>query len=122
MTTDRLEAFSDGCIAIFITITLLTFQLPEGDTYANLWVQAPAFFCYAISFIVIGIYWGNHHHLIHTIEKVSEKNHVGKYGMAFCAESGELCDGLGGTLYACPTYSIIFWCHFAGMQSDLCVS
>ncbi|WP_298579549.1 TMEM175 family protein [uncultured Olegusella sp.] len=73
MTTDRLEAFSDGCIAIFITITLLTFQLPEGDTYANLLVQAPAFFCYAISFIVTGIYWGNHHHLIHTIEQVSEK-------------------------------------------------
>lgn len=73
MTTDRLEAFSDGCIAIFITITLLTLQLPAGDTYAALLVQAPAFFCYALSFIVIGIYWGNHHHLIHTIEQVSAK-------------------------------------------------
>ena len=64
MTKDRLLAFSDGCIAIFITIILLTFEMPEGASFSDLRSMVPAFVGYVISFVMIGTYWGNHHHLM----------------------------------------------------------
>lgn len=73
MTTGRLEAFSDGCIAIFITITLLAFKTPGGSSYQDLMHIVPSFICYAMSYIVIGIYWGNQHHLINTIHHITDK-------------------------------------------------
>jgi uncharacterized membrane protein len=70
MTKTRLEAFSDGVIAIIITIMVLEMKVPHEATWnalANLW---PVFISYIASFVILGIYWGNHHHLLHTIKEV----------------------------------------------------
>jgi uncharacterized membrane protein len=71
MNKSRLEAFSDGVFAIIITIMVLEIKMPQGSTWQALAGIAPAFFSYVISFIFIGIYWGNHHHLLHTLKMVS---------------------------------------------------
>lgn len=71
MRTGRLEAFSDGVLAIIITIMVLEMKVPEGADFAALKPLLPVFFTYVISFIHIGIYWNNHHHLVHLISKVN---------------------------------------------------
>ena len=70
MKRNRLEAFSDGVIAIIITIMVLELKVPHGSNFSNLLEVLPEFLSYILSFIYVGIYWNNHHHLIHTIEKV----------------------------------------------------
>jgi uncharacterized membrane protein len=71
MTTTRLEAFSDGVLAIIITIMMLEIKVPHGTDWESLVPLMPVFLSYVLSFIFIGIYWGNHHHLLHTIKHVS---------------------------------------------------
>ena len=71
MRTSRLEAFSDGVIAIIITIMVLEFQVPESADWNALSELAPVFFSYVLSFIYIAIYWNNHHHLMHATQSVS---------------------------------------------------
>lgn len=71
MTTNRLEAFSDGVLAIVITIMVLELKVPHGDDLAALGPLIPVFFSYVLSFIYIGIYWNNHHHLLHVTERVA---------------------------------------------------
>ena len=71
MPKNRLEAFSDGVIAIIITIMVLELRVPHGDTLATLQPQLPAFLSYVLSFIYVGIYWNNHHHLLHTSTRVT---------------------------------------------------
>lgn len=71
MPKGRLEAFSDGVIAIIITIMVLEMKVPHGeylDTIAPLW---PVFVSYVLSFIIVGIYWNNHHHMLHRVKQVS---------------------------------------------------
>jgi uncharacterized membrane protein len=71
MTTSRLEAFSDGVIAIIVTIMVLDLHAPSQPTLSALLKVSPSFVSYALSFLVIGIMWVNHHHLIHAAHKVS---------------------------------------------------
>jgi uncharacterized membrane protein len=71
MGSSRLEAFSDGVIAILITIMVLDLKVPEGAQLASLIPQIPLFLSYALSFLYLGIYWNNHHHLLHTCERVT---------------------------------------------------
>jgi uncharacterized membrane protein len=71
MTKTRLEAFSDGVIAIIITIMVLELKVPHEATVNALARLLPIFLCYLLSFINVAIYWGNHHHLLHTVTKVS---------------------------------------------------
>lgn len=71
MTKGRLEAFSDGVLAIIITIMVLEMKVPHNDTLASLKPLLPVFFSYVLSFIYIGIYWNNHHHMMHAAHKVS---------------------------------------------------
>jgi uncharacterized membrane protein len=71
MYKGRLEAFSDGVLAIIITIMVLELRMPHADTLASLRPMLPAFLSYLLSFIYLGIYWNNHHHLLHTVKKVS---------------------------------------------------
>jgi uncharacterized membrane protein len=71
MGTTRLEAFSDGVLAIIITIMVLELKAPAGNTFSVLAPLAPAFLSYVLSFAYIGIYWNNHHHLLHTCNKVT---------------------------------------------------
>jgi TMEM175 potassium channel family protein len=70
MGTGRLEAFSDGVIAIIITIMVLEMKVPHGDTLTALQALLPAFSSYVLSFVYIGIYWNNHHHLLHACERI----------------------------------------------------
>ena len=70
MTSGRLEAFSDGVIAIIITIMVLELKLPHGADWATFAGQGPHFLCYVLSFIYLAIYWNNHHHLLHTVTRV----------------------------------------------------
>ena len=71
MHRGRLEAFSDGVIAIIITIMVLELKVPEGHDFASLAHVAPRLCGYVLSFVYIGIYWNNHHHLMHTVDRVS---------------------------------------------------
>jgi uncharacterized membrane protein len=71
MSTERLTAFSDGVIAIIITIMVLELKVPHGADWAQLAALAPVFVSYALSFVYVGIYWNNHHHMLHTCDKVS---------------------------------------------------
>lgn len=71
MTKTRLEAFSDGVIAIIITIMVLELKIPHTTNWEEVKHLVPIFLSYVLSFIFLGIYWGNHHHLIHTIITVN---------------------------------------------------
>jgi uncharacterized membrane protein len=73
MTTNRLEAFSDGVIAIIVTIMVLELHTPSQPTLAALWKVAPIFISYALSFLVVAIMWVNHHHLIHALHGVTAR-------------------------------------------------
>lgn len=70
MHKGRLEAFSDGVIAIIITIMVLEIKVPHDTTLQSLGKLAPIFISYIISFVYVGIYWNNHHHLFQTVKKV----------------------------------------------------
>ena len=71
MGTDRVEAFSDGVIAIIITIMVLEMKIPHGDTLATLAPLLPVFLSYVLSFVYVGIYWNNHHHMLHACTRVT---------------------------------------------------
>ena len=71
MDTRRLEAFSDGVLAIIITIMVLELKVPHAATPAALWPLWPVFLSYALSFVYIGIYWNNHHHMLFVTERVT---------------------------------------------------
>jgi uncharacterized membrane protein len=67
----RLEAFSDGVIAIIITIMVLEMKVPHGEDLAALVPLIPVFLSYVLSFVYVGIYWNNHHHMLHTVKTVT---------------------------------------------------
>ena len=71
MGKGRLEAFSDGVIAIIITIMVLEFKVPHGEQLSDLLPLWPVFLSYVLSFVNVGIYWNNHHHLMHAVKKVN---------------------------------------------------
>lgn len=71
MTKGRLEAFSDGVLAIIITIMVLELKVPEGSSWGSLKPLLPRFLAYIFSFIYVGIYWNNHHHLFQAVKKVN---------------------------------------------------
>jgi TMEM175 potassium channel family protein len=71
MTKTRLEAFSDGVIAILITIMVLELRAPQGAALSDLREVVPSILMYVLSFVLVGIYWVNHHHMIHATDKVN---------------------------------------------------
>ena len=71
MGKGRLEAFSDGVIAIMITIMVLEMKVPRGESFDALGPLLPVFLSYVLSFVYVGIYWNNHHHLLHACTRVS---------------------------------------------------
>jgi uncharacterized membrane protein len=73
MNKSRLEAFSDGVLAIIITIMVLEIKVPHGKEIAALVALIPVFLSYILSFIYLGIYWNNHHHMLHTVKRVTGK-------------------------------------------------
>jgi len=70
MSSGRMEAFSDGVIAILITIMVLDLKVPKGTDLAALRPMLHTFLCYALSFVYLAIYWNNHHHMLHTVKAV----------------------------------------------------
>ena len=83
MQKSRLEAFSDGVLAIIITIMVLELRVPEGHEIKDLIIQWPKFFSYLLSFLYIGIYWGNHHHLLHTATRVTSSVMLANLNLLF---------------------------------------
>jgi uncharacterized membrane protein len=73
MTKGRLEAFSDGVFAIIITIMVLDLKVPHGTNFSALRSVVPVFLSYVMSFLYVGVYWNNHHHLLHAAERVDGK-------------------------------------------------
>jgi uncharacterized membrane protein len=71
MGKGRLEAFSDGVIAIIITIMVLEMKVPHGESFAALRALLPVFLSYVLSFLYVGIYWNNHHHMLHATTRVT---------------------------------------------------
>jgi uncharacterized membrane protein len=73
MGKERLEAFSDGVLAIIITVMVLELRVPHGNQLQDLLPMIPTFLCYVLSFIYVGIYWNNHHHLFKAVHHVNGK-------------------------------------------------
>ena len=71
MNTTRLEAFSDGVLAIIITIMVLELRVPHGTDWSSLAPLWPVFLSYLLSFVYLGIYWNNHHHMLHVTRRVN---------------------------------------------------
>jgi uncharacterized membrane protein len=71
MTKGRLEAFSDGVVAILITIMVLELEVPHEATWEGLRAMLPTILMYVLSYVFVGIYWNNHHHLLHTADRVT---------------------------------------------------
>jgi uncharacterized membrane protein len=71
MNKGRLEAFSDGVFAVIITIMVLDMKVPQGTDLQALRSVVPVFLCYVLSYLYVGIYWNNHHHLLHATERVT---------------------------------------------------
>lgn len=82
-TTARLEAFSDGVIAIIITIMVLELKVPHGADVRALAPLVPVLLSYVLSFIVVGIYWNNHHHLLHAAHRVTPRIMWGNLHLLF---------------------------------------
>ena len=94
MRSGRLEAFSDGVLAILITIMVLELKVPHGADLEALRHITPILCAYVLSFIYVGIYWNNHHHMLHTCERVS--------GGKFNAPPGSTdCAAINATISAC---------------------
>jgi len=73
MTKTRLEAFSDGVIAILITIMVLELKIPHGDGWEALASRTPVFLTYVLSYAYLGIYWNNHHHMLQAVDHINGK-------------------------------------------------
>lgn len=83
MEKNRLEAFSDGVLAIIITIMVLEIKVPHGSEWSNLYSLIPKFMSYLMSFLYVGIYWGNHHHLLHLAKKTNSKIMLANLNLLF---------------------------------------
>ena len=73
MGKGRLEAFSDGVLAILITIMVLELRIPSGSGIQALAPLLPVLLSYVLSFVYLGIYWNNHHHMLHTVNRLDER-------------------------------------------------
>src|ERR1700758_191722 len=73
MRTARLAAFTDGVIAIIITIMVLEIRVPQGHDLASLRADVPVLLAYVLSYVNVGIFWNNHHHMLHVTERVNGK-------------------------------------------------
>ncbi len=84
MSKGRLEAFSDGVFAVIITIMVLNMNVPRGADFQALQSVGPIFLCYVLSYIYVGIYWNNHHHLLHASEHVTGGILWANLALLFC--------------------------------------
>ena len=83
MEPERLEAFTDGVIAIIITIMVLEIRVPHGSDLASLQADIPVLLAYVLSYVNVGIFWNNHHHMLHVTERVDGKVLWANLGLLF---------------------------------------
>jgi TMEM175 potassium channel family protein len=104
----RLEAFSDGVLAIIITIMVLEMKVPHGEDLAALAPLAPVFLSYVLSFVYIGIYWNNHHHMLHTVKSVSGGVLWSNLHLLFWLSLFPFATGFMGENHFAPTPSALY--------------
>ncbi len=96
MGKNRLEAFSDGVIAIIITIMVLEMKVPHGEGIETLVPLIPVFLSYVLSFVYLGIYWNNHHHMLSCVSKSHGADAMGESASLVLAVPHTFRDGLDG--------------------------
>lgn len=102
VTKDRLIAFSDGVIAILITIMVLEFKMPQGATLDALTPLIPVFLSYILSFIYIGIYWSNHHHMLQVVKQINGASLWANLHLLFWLSLVPFATGWVGENYRAP--------------------
>jgi TMEM175 potassium channel family protein len=118
MNKGRLTAFSDGVIAVIITIMVLELKVPHGSGLAALWPLAPVFGSYVLSFVYVGIYWNNHHHLLHAVRSVDGRILWANLHLLFWLSLIPFCSGWMGenhfeTLPVAFYGAVLFMCGIA---------
>jgi uncharacterized membrane protein len=114
MTRARLEAFSDGVIAILITIMVLELKVPHGATLDALRPMLPVFMAYVLSFTILGIYWNNHHHMFHVVDHVNGAILWANLHLLFWLSLIPATTGWMGEHFRAPwptaVYGLVLWC------------
>ena len=110
MNKSRLEAFSDGVIAIIITIMILEIKVPRGGEFQDLITVFPKFISYVLSFIYIGIYWNNHHHLLQGVSKVNGKMLWSNLHLLFWLSLIPFSTAWMGEMFSAIAFNILQYC------------
>ncbi len=110
MGKNRMEAFSDGVLAIIITIMVLEMKVPMGTDFAALKPLLPVFFSYVLSFVYIGIYWNNHHHMLHVTQHVSGSILWANLHLLFWLSLFPFVTGWMGENHFAPEPTILYGC------------
>lgn len=118
MNKERLTAFSDGVIAVIITIMVLEMKVPHGSELAALWPLAAVFGSYVLSFVYVGIYWNNHHHLLHAVRSIDGRVLWANLHLLFWLSLIPFCSGWMGenhfdTLPVALYGAVLFMCGLA---------
>ncbi len=108
MNKSRLEAFSDGVLAIIITIMVLELKVPHEASWASLEPLIPVFLSYVISFTLVGIYWGNHHNLLHAVKNVNSKIILSNLHLLFWLSLVPAATGWMGENHFAPNTIILY--------------
>ena len=108
MGKSRFEAFSDGVIAIIITIMVLEMKVPHGESLEALRPLIPVFLSYTLSFVYLGIYWNNHHHMLHTVHKVTGPMLWANLHLLFWLSLVPFATGWMGENHFAPTPSALY--------------
>jgi len=108
MTKGRLEAFSDGVIAILITIMVLELKVPHGTDLDALRPLVSVFLTYVLSFVFLGIYWSNHHHLLHATQKINGKILWANLHLLFWLSLTPFVTGWAGENYLAPLPTAVY--------------
>ena len=121
MEPARLEAFTDGVVAIIITIMVLEIRVPHGTDLASLQADVPVLIAYVLSYVNVGIFWNNHHHMLHVTERVDGKVLWANLGLLFWLSLVPFVirwiDETGFTALPTAAYGIVLAC--AGMSYNI---
>lgn len=105
-----MEAFSDGVVAIIITIMVLEMHVPQGAEWSALKPLFPVFLCYVLSFIYVGIYWNNHHHMLHSTKRVSGRILWANLHLLFWLSLFPFATGWMGENHLAPLPTAVYGC------------
>ncbi len=110
MGKNRMEAFSDGVLAIIITLMVLEMKVPLGSDFSALRPLLPVFFSYVLSFVYIGIYWNNHHHMLHVTQHVSGSILWANLHLLFWLSLFPFVTGWMGENHFAPEPTVLYGC------------